>query len=134
MVCVVYGLFQQRLDIWTFLLYQYIAIQMCNHLRHVYINFNNFTIIFIMETIINFLLVPNATLTSYKRETKELELHKTWFTIKGILWDCFIFTLEQIIFLNKYCTYNKPNPKYHMSKHSRTCVNKMRYKICNNKQ
>ena len=46
---------------------------------------------------------------------------------KGILWDFFIFTLEQIIVLNKYCTY-KTNlfPKYHISehyqKHYRTCV------------
>ena len=32
---------------------------------------------------------------------------------KGILCDLFIFTLDQIIVLNKYCTYmyNKPIPK-----------------------
>ena len=29
----------------------------------------------------------------------------------------FIFTREQIIVLNTYCTYNKPGPKYHMPKH-----------------
>ena len=28
--------------------------------------------------------------------------------LKGILCDFFIFTLDQIIFLNQYCTYNKP--------------------------
>ena len=27
--------------------------------------------------------------------------------VKGILCDFFIFTLEQIIVLNKYCTYNQ---------------------------
>ena len=31
--------------------------------------------------------------------------------IKGILCDFFIFTLDQIIVLNKYFTYNKPIPK-----------------------
>ena len=32
-------------------------------------------------------------------------------SFKGILWDFFNFTLEQIIVLNKYGTYNKPIPK-----------------------
>ena len=31
--------------------------------------------------------------------------------IKGIVCDFFILTLEQIIVLNKYCTYSKPIPK-----------------------
>ena len=31
--------------------------------------------------------------------------------LKGTLCDFFIFTLEQIIVLNKYSTYNKPIPK-----------------------
>ena len=31
--------------------------------------------------------------------------------IKGILCDFAILTLKQIIFLNKYCTYNKPIPE-----------------------
>ena len=46
---------------------------------------------------------------------------------KGILCNFFIFTLEQIIDLNKYCTYNKPIPKI---SHVKTLQNlcKMRYK------
>ena len=44
----------------------------------------------------------------------------------------FIFTLEQIIVLNKYCTYNKPIPKI---SHVKTLQNlcKMRYKKNKNK-
>ena len=46
---------------------------------------------------------------------------------KGILCDFFIFTLEQIIVLNKYFTYNKSIPKI---SHVKTLQNlcKMRYK------
>ena len=51
----------------------------------------------------------------------------TWFSfvwfcipsIKGILCDFFILTLEQIIV---YAPVTSLFPKYHMSKHSRTCV------------
>ena len=47
--------------------------------------------------------------------------------ILGILCDVYIFTLEQIIVLNEYCTYNKPIPKI---SHVKTLQNlcKMRYK------
>ena len=47
--------------------------------------------------------------------------------LKGILWDFFIFALQQIIVLNKYCTYNKLIPKI---SHVKTLQNlcKMRYK------
>ena len=40
---------------------------------------------------------------------------------------CFIFTLEQIIILNNYCTYNKPIPKI---SHIKTLQNlcKVKYK------
>ena len=31
--------------------------------------------------------------------------------INGSVCDCFILTVEQIVVLNKYCTYNKPIPK-----------------------
>ena len=47
--------------------------------------------------------------------------------IKGILCHFFIFTLDQIIVLNKYCTYNKPIPKIlHVNTLQNLC--KMRYK------
>ena len=38
-------------------------------------------------------------------------LQTLFYKLKGILCDFFIFTLEQIIVLNTYCTYNKPIPK-----------------------
>ena len=47
-------------------------------------------------------------------------------SIKGILCDLFILTLELIIVLIKYCTYNKPIPTI---LHVKTLQNfKMRYK------
>ena len=56
--------------------------------------------------------------------------------VKGILWDFFIFTLEQIIVL-KINIVPKTNlfPKYHISKHYRTHVkyHRMRYKKINKK-
>ena len=48
-------------------------------------------------------------------------------SFKGILWDFVILTLEQIIVLNKYCTYNKPIPKYHMPKHYKTTSKRKRW-------
>ena len=52
--------------------------------------------------------------------------------IKGILCDFFIFTIEQIILLNTYCTYNKAIPKI---SHIKTLQNlcKMRLKKNNKK-
>ena len=47
--------------------------------------------------------------------------------LKGILCDFFILTLEQIIVLNKYCTYNKPIPKISQAKTLQNLC-KMRYK------
>ena len=51
--------------------------------------------------------------------------------LKEILCDFFIFTLDQIIVLNKHCTHNKPIPKI---SHVKTLQNlcKMRYKKNNN--
>ena len=49
--------------------------------------------------------------------------------LKGILWHVFVITLEQIIVLNKYCTYNKPTciPKIsHVKTLQNLCI--MRYK------
>ena len=46
---------------------------------------------------------------------------------KGILCDFFIFTLEQVIVLNKYCIYNKPIPKIWHVQTLQTLF-KMRYK------
>ena len=42
--------------------------------------------------------------------------------LKGILCDLFIFTLEQIIVLINIVPITNLFPKYHMSKHYRTCV------------
>ena len=39
--------------------------------------------------------------------------------VKEILCDYFILTLQKIIVLNKYCTYNKAIPKI---SHAKTCV------------
>ena len=48
---------------------------------------------------------------------KIMKLYKTFLSW---IWSCdvIILTLAQI----KYCAYNKHIPKYHMTKHYRTCV------------
>ena len=51
------------------------------------------------------------------------------YPFKGILCDCFILTLEQIIVLNKYRTYNKPIPKI---SHVKTLQNLCKMKYTNN--
>ena len=49
--------------------------------------------------------------------TKLHQLDKIPVEVKGVIRDFFIFTLDQIIVSNKYCTYvTNIFPKYYMSK------------------
>ena len=52
----------------------------------------------------------------------ELQSHFSTLWCKGIVCDFFIFTLEQILVINKYCISNKPILKNYMPKLYRTCV------------
>ena len=80
-------------------------------------------------------LLNSPPQSSYVTSTSRLIGPPEWWQkiIKHILCDLFIFTLDQIIVLNKYCTYNKPIPKIlHVKTLQNLC--KMRYKKKLNKK